>query len=297
MIEPNGKTVSNTKLSIKESPRAMFSATGATKTKMAQKLIGLTLCAFLTLGTASCAHSVNQQDGYKSGMRDPIEPINRGIFAFNNVLDIALIEPLAKAYNFLLPSFVRDGVTNFMHNLRSPLIVGNELLQGDIKGAGVATARFIINTTAGIGGLVDVAAAQGFAYEPEDFGQTLAVWGLDDGFYLVLPIIGPSSLRDGVGLAVDSYADPVRIVADNTDNDWIYYTRVGLEGLDTRARYVKAVEDLRRNSLDYYAAVRSAYAQKRHALIRDEAVAPTTYDAKGKVNGGGADYSAQIPNY
>ena len=170
-----------------------------------------------------------------------------------------------------------------MRNLRSPLIVGNQLLQGDLKGAGVATARFIINTTAGIGGLVDVASAQGMPYEPEDFGQTLGVWGMGDGFYLVLPLIGPTSLRDGVGMAVDSFADPVRIVAHNTENDWIYYTRVGVEALDTRSRLVKAVEDLRSNSLDYYAAVRSAYAQKRNSQLRDE--------------GSSSGASAAIPNY
>ncbi|HYD17869.1 MAG TPA: VacJ family lipoprotein [Patescibacteria group bacterium] len=228
------------------------------------------LCVLLAFGSSACARSVNPETGYKTGINDPLEGMNRGIFAFNNIVDIAIIEPVAKAYNFLLPSFFRDGVQNFMHNLRSPLIVGNQLLQGDLKGAGVATARFIINTTAGIGGLVDVASAQGLPYEPEDFGQTLAVWGLGDGFYLVLPIVGPSSLRDTGGMVADGLADPVRIWAHDTDNDWIYYTRVGVEGLDTRARLVRAVEDLRANSLDYYAAVRSAYSQKRQSLIRDE---------------------------
>lgn len=256
--------------------------------KLPQKMMVIALCAFLALGTASCARSVDPQTGYKTGINDPIEPINRGIFAFNNVVDIVLIEPVAKLYNWVFPSFVRDGVQNFMRNLRSPLIVANQLLQGDLRGAGVATARFIINTTAGVGGLVDVASHKGMAYEPEDFGQTLGVWGFGDGFYLVLPIIGPSSLRDTTGLVADGLADPVRIVAHNTDNEWIYYTRVGLEGLDTRARLVKAVEDLRRNSLDYYAAVRSAYVQKRQSLIRDE--------GKG-TSGAAAGGAAAIPEY
>lgn len=248
------------------------------------------LCCLLIFSTASCAGNKGQQDGYKASINDPIEPFNRGVFAFNDALDIVLIEPVAKVYKAIFPSFFRDSVQSFMRNLRSPLIVGNEILQGDFKNAGVATARFIINTTAGIGGLVDVASAQGLPYEPEDFGQTLAVWGFGDGFYLVLPVVGPSSLRDATGLVADSFADPVRIVAHNTDNDWIYYTRVGVEGLDTRARLVKAVDDLRRNSLDYYAAVRSAYAQKRNALIRDE-------DGGTPDNPGAADYSANIPHY
>jgi phospholipid-binding lipoprotein MlaA len=137
------------------------------------------------------------------------------------------------------------------------------LLQGQIGDAGVTVARFLVNTTAGVGGLVDVASTHGLTYKQEDFGQTLAVWGMGDGFYLVLPIIGPSSLRDAGGLAVDTYADPVRLWAHNTDNEWVYYTRVMVDGLDTRARLVSAVQDLRRNSLDYYAV---AHIRKSGAL-------------------------------
>jgi len=239
------------------------------QTKVLQKFFMLGLCCCLTLGVAGCASAKNDIQA-ASYINDPLEPFNRGVFAFNNTLDRFLVEPTAKIYNAIFPDFFRDGVKNFMRNLRSPLIVANNLLQGDFKDAGKATARFVINTTAGIGGLIDVAAAQGFEYQPEDFGQTLAVWGFGDGFYLVLPILGPSSLRDGTGMAVDTFADPVRLYAFNRDEEWIYYTRNGVEGLDTRARYVRAVEDLRRNSLDYYAAVRSAYAQKRKALVRDE---------------------------
>src|SRR5690606_10457949 len=112
--------------------------------------------------------------------------------AFNNALDIVVIEPAAKVYNRLLPDFARRGVGNFMKNLRSPLYVANDILQGDFYGAGRNTARFLVNTTAGIGGLIDVASHHGMPYQPEDFGQTLAVWGAGDGFYLVLPVMGPS---------------------------------------------------------------------------------------------------------
>jgi phospholipid-binding lipoprotein MlaA len=157
-----------------------------------------------------------------------------------------------------------------MHNLRSPILVANNLLQGKVGDAGIATARFLINTTVGVGGLADVAGAQGLSYKDEDFGQTLGTWGVRDGFYLVLPVLGPSSLRDTAGLVVDSYADPVRLYADNTDNMWIYYTRAAVSGIDTRSRMIQAVDDMRRNSLDYYAAVRSAYSQHRQTLIRDE---------------------------
>jgi phospholipid-binding lipoprotein MlaA len=237
--------------------------------KLSHKILVAFLCTFLAFSTAAC--STNPGDGYKSGqISDPIEPVNRAIFAVNNVLDRFIIEPVAKIYHAIFPDFVRDGVQNFMRNLKSPLIVANSLLQGDFSNAGVATARFVINTTAGIGGLVDVASAQGLPYQPEDLGQTMAVWGMGDGFYIVLPILGPSSLRDTAGLVGDTLADPVRIWAHNTDNDWIYYTRGAIEGIDNRARMLRAIEDLRRNSLDYYAAVRSAYGQKRQALIRNE---------------------------
>lgn len=236
-----------------------------------KKFLIIAFCTVLAFSTAACGNKVTDANaGYKTSINDPIEPLNRGIFAVNNVLDRFLIEPVAKIYNTIFPDFVRNSVQNFMRNLKSPLIVANSLLQGDIGNAGVATARFVINTTAGIGGLVDVASAQGFEYRPEDLGQTLAVWGFGDGFYIVLPIFGPSSLRDGIGMAGDMTADPVRIYAHNTDNMWIYYTRGAVEGIDTRSRMIKGIDDLRRNSLDYYAAVRSAYTQKRQALIRNE---------------------------
>jgi len=219
-------------------------------------------------GVSACAKSQKPDVTYKSHeIADPIEPINRFVFGFNDILDKILIEPVAKGYNAVLPGFVRDSVQSFMRNLNSPLIVANNLLQGKVGDAGIAAARFALNTTVGVAGLADVAQAQGLSYKEADFGQTLAVWGVGDGFYLVLPVLGPSSLRDAVGLAVDSYADPVRIVADNTNNDWIYYTLGAIEGIDTRSRLIKVVDDLRRNSLDYYAAVRSAHSQKRDKLI------------------------------
>lgn len=244
--------------------------TSFTQKTLLQKFMIAFVCAFLALGLSGCGKSIDANSGYKSHINDPIEPFNRGVFAVNNVLDRFIIEPIAQIYITIFPDFVRDSIQNFMRNLKAPLIVANSLLQGDVGNAGVATARFVINTTAGIGGLVDVASAQGFEYRSEDFGQTLAVWGFGDGFYLVLPVLGPSSLRDTAGMAGDITADPVRIYAHNSDNMWIYYTRGVVEGIDTRARLMKGIKDLRSNSLDYYAAVRSAYTQKRQALIRNE---------------------------
>lgn len=229
------------------------------------------VCLSLALSLGACAKSQKPEVANKTQeIADPIEPFNRFVFSFNDILDRLLIEPAAKGYRFILPQFARDAVQSFMRNLQSPIILANNLLQGNIGDAGVTTARFVINSTIGIVGLVDVAKAQGLSYKDEDFGQTLAVWGVGNGFYLVLPIMGPSSLRDTTGLVVDSLADPVRIVSFNTGNDWIYYTRGAVKGLDTRARMIQAVDDLRRNSLDYYASARSAYSQQRQALIHNE---------------------------
>lgn len=258
--------------------------TAAVTTKRQPRIFAaLGLALLLTFSLGACAN--NAQSGYKTEINDPIEPVNRAIFAFNNVFDRFLLEPVAKIYDAVFPGFVKTGVQNFMRNLRAPIVLANNLLQGDFGDAGVTTARFVINTTAGVAGLVDVAATQGLMHEDEDFGQTLAVWGVGDGMYLVLPILGPSSLRDATGKVADLAADPLFIWSNNTHNDWVYVTRGGVEAIDNRARAIKAIDDLRKNSLDYYAAVRSAYAQRRAALINDDsrrqdggAVAMPDYD-------------------
>jgi phospholipid-binding lipoprotein MlaA len=242
---------------------------------LVRRLAVLLLCGALALGATSCARTSGTGASadaalHASEVRDPIEPVNRAVFGFNNFLDMILIEPVAKVYNAVLPRFMRDGIRNFMRNLKSPIIVGNDILQGNAGSAGIATARFIINTTAGVGGLFDVAGREGLAYVPEDFGQTMGVWGAGEGFYLVLPVLGPSNLRDAGGDFADAWADPLRIWSFKTGHDWIYYTRNGVEALDDRARIIKAVDDLRRNSIDYYAAARSAYTQNRRAEIRNE---------------------------
>jgi len=209
----------------------------------------------------------NKTSNIEHQIADPIEPVNRFIFGFNDILDKIIIEPVAKAYRFIVPTPARDSIHNFMINLRTPITLANNILQGDISGAGVTTARFFINTTIGVGGLFDFATQQGYSYKEEDFGQTLASWGVDDGFYLVLPIIGPSTLRDTAGIAVDTIGDPIRIIAHNNDEYDLYYARILLHGLDDRSRLLGPIDDLKLNSLDYYAAMRSAYIQKRQSLI------------------------------
>lgn len=205
---------------------------------------------------------------------DPLEPVNRAIFWVNEGVDTILIRPAAEVYRAVLPSPAQTGVRNVLQNLRSPLDLANQLLQGDWEGAGTVTKRFLINTTLGIGGLIDVAGANGLPYEYESFDQTLAVWGVPEGPYLVLPLLGPSSIRDAAGFGVEFLADPVSNYANNTDREWISYSRATANALDTRATYLDVLDDVKRNSFDYYASMRSLYRQRRDGWIRDGAPAP-----------------------
>ncbi len=200
---------------------------------------------------------------------DPLEGFNRAIFGFNEGTDILLFRPAAEIYRTVLPNPVRNGIRNFLRNLRSPLDIANNLLQGDFKGAEVATKRFLVNTTAGVGGVLDIAADNGLPYRSEDLGQTLAVWGVPEGPFLVLPLLGPSNFRDAAGVAGEAYGDPLNLWATNTDRDEIPIVRGIVGGIDTRAGLIEPIDDLRRNSLDYYASLRSLYRQNRISEINN----------------------------
>ncbi|MFN4283271.1 MAG: VacJ family lipoprotein [Alphaproteobacteria bacterium] len=200
---------------------------------------------------------------------DPLEGLNRGIFEFNRVVDGIIIKPAAQVYRGVLPQEAQDGIRNFLRNLRSPIILLNNLLQGDMDAAGNTIGRFLLNTTAGIGGVLDLAADRGLPYRGEDFGQTFAVWGVGEGPYLMLPVLGPSNVRDTTGLVAEWFADPVNIALDNNDLEWLIYVRAGLTGIDARARSIDTLDELERTSLDYYAAIRSLYRQQRANDIRN----------------------------
>lgn len=202
---------------------------------------------------------------------DPLENSNRAIFKFNNAVSHAVIHPVVKGYRTVVPKPARMGVRNFLRNLKSPTTFANQLLQGDLDGAGTVLVRAVINSTVGVGGLFDVAKEAGLKYEQEDFGQTLGVWGVGHGPYLVVPVLGPSSLRDYAGYFVDSYADPLRWYLFNIDEEEWYYAKLGADYLDLREDILDILEDLEKNSIDYYAAVRSTYYQRREALKNDEA--------------------------
>ncbi|WP_316980192.1 MlaA family lipoprotein [Shumkonia mesophila] len=196
-------------------------------------------------------------------INDPGEPTNRAVFAVNQVLDKGVLKPAAGMYRHLVPPAVRTGVGNALNNLRSPVIFFNDVLQGEMRRAGVTFMRFVINTTIGIGGLGDPASDMGFPYHSEDFGQTLAAWGVGEGPFVMLPVFGPSNPRDAVGLVVDFLVDPINMWANNTDREYITYARGATRAVDERARNYDLLEDIERSSLDFYATIRSLYRQRR----------------------------------
>lgn len=203
---------------------------------------------------------------------DPFEPFNRAVFKFNDVVDRAVLRPVAIGYRAVLPSGVRAGIRNFLDNLETPAILVNSLLQGEWERASDTTGRFMANTILGLGGLIDVASDAGIPKHDEDFGQTLAVWGVAPGPYVVLPLLGPSTFRDTVGKGGDAMIDPFGILggADllygeyEDEGPWV---RLAVDTVDWRARNLDTLDELRRSSLDFYAAVRSAYRQRRAAQI------------------------------
>jgi phospholipid-binding lipoprotein MlaA len=209
-------------------------------------------------------------------INDPLEPFNRGVFEFNRFLDALFLKPLAEFYKLLLPPPVQTGVHNVLTNLRAPVTLINDLLQGETTRAGTTASRFLINSTLGVGGFVDWAAEWGMPSHDEDFGQTLAVWGVGEGPYLVLPLLGPSNPRDAFGIAVDSAVlDPFGILASYliwNESELLRilsFTRAGLTAVDARARNYDALNDIEKNSLDFYATMRSLSRQFRAAEIRN----------------------------
>lgn len=200
---------------------------------------------------------------------DPIESVNRGIFKFNDAVDTAVLKPVAKGYRAGVPKPARVGVRNFLRNIKTPTQVGNDLLQGNVTAAGDDVTRFFANTLFGLGGLIDVAGSEGVTYKEEDFGQTLGTWGVGNGAYLVLPLFGPSTVRDTTGMIVDTYSDPLNRWLSNTDREGWFYSRIAIASIDKRESLLDVLADLKKNSIDYYAATKSAYIQNRASLVND----------------------------
>jgi phospholipid-binding lipoprotein MlaA len=239
--------------------------------RSAQKFSTLILAIGAGALLAGCGTSHDEQIMAGSiQINDPFEETNRAVFAFNNAVDDAVIHPVVSGYRAVVPKPARSGVRNFLRNLKSPVQFANQALQGDVNGAGDVVVRAAVNSTVGVGGLFDVAGAEGIEYEQEDFGQTLGVWGVDHGPYLVVPFLGPSSIRDYAGYIVDAYADPLRWWLFNTNQEEWYYAKIGADYVDLREDLMDVLKELEASSIDYYAAVRSTYYQRRDALVRDE---------------------------
>jgi phospholipid-binding lipoprotein MlaA len=225
------------------------------------------LVALLATGLAACAppaargvHNVEARRDY-----DPLQPVNRKVFWFNDKVDAYVLEPVAKGWDKIAPKPVERSVSNFFTNLRSPIVILNDVLQGKVKNGASDVGRFAVNTTIGILGFFDRATPLGLEQHVEDFGQTLGWWGLPPGPYLVIPIIGPSNPRDGVGLIVDGLS---------TVYPWFipWYASLGMRSVElvnTRALLLEQIDEAKRSSFDYYVFVRNAYLQRRNALVND----------------------------
>jgi phospholipid-binding lipoprotein MlaA len=219
-------------------------------------LLALISCGVLAL--AGCATSGERTRS------DPIEPFNRGVYKFNDALDRGVLKPTAKAYVKATPDWFRTGVGNFFMNLKAPGTVVNQLLQGKFREAGQDTARFLLNTTFGLGGVIDVASMNDLPQHDEDFGQTLGKWGVPPGAYLMLPFFGPATARDGPSKIVDTFSEPLYWY-DSGNERWF---SLALSILDDRARLLP-LDDTLAETYDPYAFIRDAYLQRRQYLVYD----------------------------
>jgi phospholipid-binding lipoprotein MlaA len=215
------------------------------------------LLLLMTFGLCACASSPHANN------EDPLEGFNRVVFGFNDGLDRFLIKPIAQGYHFVAPNIIETGIGNFFSNLAEVRSLANSGLQAKANKASIHTGRFLVNSTIGLLGFIDTASYFGLKKPThEDFGQTLAVWGVGAGPYIVLPLFGPSTIRDGAGIGVDSFLAPVRYV----DHVPTRNTLIAVDLIDIRARFL-ATEKLL--SGDRYVFIRSAYLQRRQFLIND----------------------------
>jgi len=207
-------------------------------------------------------------------VKDCFESVNRGIFAFNQGLDKVIFEPLSRGYR-KLPQPIRSGTSNVLGNLGNVVTIPNNILQGQIKDAGINSLRLVVNTTLGIAGIFDVASYYGLEKrDKEDYGQTLGAWGVGEGCYFVLPVLGPTTVRDSIGsLANISGGDAWYnvTVANDTQyfNEADYYLSRVLTGVDFRAKNLESFDSLEKTSIDLYASIRSLYLQDRHRKINN----------------------------
>lgn len=238
--------------------------------------VGLSAIFFAAVVLSGCATPPEDPDARAAfeEANDSIESTNRAIFAFNRALDRTVIKPVAQAYADYVPMFGRQGLRNLLNNMRSPVIFANDVMQLKPRRAFETASRAVLNTLLGVGGLFDVASTGGLEFHDEDFGQTLAVWGVPEGPFLMLPVFGPSNPRDTVGLIADGFLDPLSYLASNNDVEYALAVRGVADGVDKRAEVLDVLDEIERTSLDFYATIRSLYRQRRESDIADGVLPP-----------------------
>jgi phospholipid-binding lipoprotein MlaA len=234
----------------------------------------LALSALVVFGLTGCATKPPASDpdavaDYEQ-TNDPLEPTNRVFYAVNNGIDTVILRPAALAYRYAVPAKVREGVHNVLANIGSPVQLANDILEAKPRRAGDTTMRFLINTTVGLLGVFDVATKWGYPDHDADFGMTLALWGVPEGPFLFLPVLGPSDPRDAAGFGADIVLDPFTWVGTGPNKPgWsaFKWSRQALNAVDQRERVLDAVDQIKKTALDPYATFRSLYRQHRHAQI------------------------------
>ncbi len=232
---------------------------------------------FAALSLSACATS--EQSTADAGVYDPFEGWNRGVYAFNETVDKAALGPIAEAYHYATPGLLREGVRNVLANLRQPVVFTNTVLQGNIDASGETFGRFLINTTFGVVGIFDVASSMGVAKHNEDFGQTLGVWGVEEGPYLMLPLLGPSNLRDAAGMGTDMLFDPLtwtEFEGHPDLDDQIAIGRTVIGAISVRESLREQIETLR-SQPEPYVALRRTYTSQRRAAVRNGQIQDDPY--------------------
>jgi phospholipid-binding lipoprotein MlaA len=226
------------------------------------------LAACLAAPTIASAQEAQTDTIAPAVSTDPWEGFNRGLFGIHQAVDNTVLEPVARGYRAVTPRPLRTGVLNFLRNLKSPVVFANDVLQGEVNRAGNTAGRFAINTTIGVAGIFDPATSMGLERHEEDFGQTLAVWGVPAGPYLFIPLLGPTNVRDGAGRIVDIAFDPLTW-ADFDDADTVRASRTVIAGIAQREVLIDQIDLLEAQGGDLYITYRSAYEVAREAAIQN----------------------------
>ena len=267
-------------------PASRAYATGRTRPSSAALLAAMVA---LGLSLAGCANRPATGDAAAqadyTATNDPLEPSNRFFFKVNDALDAVLLRPAAIAYVNVVPAPARTGIHNVLQNLNSPVLLANDMMQNSPRRSGDTLMRFLINSTVGVVGIFDVAKGWGYPYHDNDFGLTMALWGVPSGPYLFLPVLGPSDPRDATGYAVDAAADPLNYIGQGAAVTAARYGRFGVYAVDTRANLLGTISGIRKTALDPYATFRSLYRQNRDSSVKaiqdDHRATPPAWVAPG----------------